>query len=299
MSSPNARQRVALSHGDVALDLAPEVGGGIAAFTWRGRNVMRPASGAALAADDPLGLSSFPLVPFAGRVTDGRFTVDGREVRLSPNLPGEPHAIHGQGWRRPWGVASSTDDTARLTLSHPAGEWPWAYAAEQVFTLVDDGLDHTLSVVNQGDAPMPAGLGQHPYFPRGPHTRLTAEVDGVIAFDAEAGRFRRLAPPPDWDWREGRIVRPFVDNAFTGFGGRARIDQPHLGLSVTLSSEPSAAHLVVYAPESGDFTCVEPLTHAVGALDRGDGGLRGGMRLLAPGEAMTLTVRYRLAEVSA
>ncbi len=294
-----ASPTVRLSREALALELAPGVGGGIAAFRWRGRNVMRPATAAALAGGDPLGLASFPLVPFAGRVTDGRFTFAGREVRLTANLPGEPHAIHGQGWRRPWDVADRSEHAARLTFSHPAGEWPWAYAAEQVFTLVDDGLDQTLSVVNQGDAPMPAGLGQHPYFPRGPETRLTADVDGVIAFDAEAGRFRRLAPPPDWDWREGRIVRPFVDNAFTGFGGRARIDQPLLGLSVTLSSEPSAAHLVVYAPESGDFTCVEPLTHAVGALDRGDGGLRGGMRLLAPGEAMTLTVRYRLAEVSA
>ena len=46
--------------------------------------------------------ASFPLVPFVNRIRGGRFTFRGREVRLAPNMAGDPSPLHGQGWLNPW-----------------------------------------------------------------------------------------------------------------------------------------------------------------------------------------------------
>src|SRR5690606_38666718 len=120
---------------DYELVLAPQVGGGIAAFRFRGEDVMRPASDEALEARDPLGLSSFPLVPFSNRIAQGRFRFGGRAVELPPNFGDHPHAIHGQGWQNPWEVAEAGEASARLIYDHPADAWPWAYRATQRFQL--------------------------------------------------------------------------------------------------------------------------------------------------------------------
>src|SRR5205085_895702 len=143
-------------------------------------DIFRPATAQSLAATDPLGLGSFPLVPFAGRIAEGQFDFAGRQIRLPPNLAGETDAIHGQGWRNPWQVAGHETSTAALVFDHPAGAWPWDYRAEQTFTLRPNALIQRLSVTNTSREPMPAGLGVHPYFPRDHETRLQAEVTGVV-----------------------------------------------------------------------------------------------------------------------
>ena len=48
---------------------------------------------------------------------------------------------------------------------------------------------------NESDAPMPAGLGWHPYFLRTPHTTLTASVERIWLTDAEMLP-TELAPSP-------------------------------------------------------------------------------------------------------
>ena len=74
--------------------------------------------------------------------------------------------------------------TARLEYRHPAGAWPWAYHATQRFTLTPSGLTVELSLSNQSAAPMPAGLGWHPYFPRTPRVTITADVRAMLLTDA-------------------------------------------------------------------------------------------------------------------
>ena len=77
------------------------------------------------------------MVPFAGRIRDGRFTFAGRVHQLPRNLP--PHAIHGTVFDRPWRVAvdrrgqGDADDRSRSRLAvrrpgHPvdlrSAGWP-------------------------------------------------------------------------------------------------------------------------------------------------------------------------------
>ena len=94
-----------------------------------------------------------------------------QQYLLDRNFGDHPHAIHGVGWQRVWTVAAVGSTRATLTLRHDAvGEqarsWPFAFAAEQRFTLTPDALLVELAVRNLHPSPAPAGLGLHPYFPR-------------------------------------------------------------------------------------------------------------------------------------
>jgi galactose mutarotase-like enzyme len=48
--------------------LAPEVGGAIAAYEWRGEPVLRTTSEEALRTGDVRRFSSYPLLPFSNRI---------------------------------------------------------------------------------------------------------------------------------------------------------------------------------------------------------------------------------------
>ncbi|MCA1654218.1 MAG: aldose 1-epimerase, partial [Sphingomonadales bacterium] len=128
---------LSLSTGDLAIDLAPEVGGSIARFRIGSQQLMRPAMEGSSDAGD---MAYFPLVPFSNRIRGGRFECDGRTVTLSPNLPGDPSPLHGQGWRNAWRVEDADERHAAIAFIHEPGEWPWRYEARQRFDLDEDGL---------------------------------------------------------------------------------------------------------------------------------------------------------------
>ena len=281
---------VNLRAGETTLDLAPTIGGAIAAFRWRGVDLFRPATAAALGTGDILGMSSFPMAPFAGRIREGRFIADGREVRLPVNLVGETDAIHGHGWQAPWTVVEAAGDRAKLQFDHASAHWPWDYQAEQTFTLTDGALTQSLTVTNRSPRPMPAGLGLHPYFPRPPQTRLKARVADVFLAPDQPP----TAPPPSWNWTAGQAIEAYVDHQFTGWDGVARVDWPGKRLALRIAALTPTDHLVVYAPTGEDYVCVEPVSHQLDAVNRSAGGAAHGMVRLLEGDATRLTVRYEV-----
>src|SRR4051794_979967 len=157
---------VILRSGPLEVCIVPEVGGSVARFDWldgdRREPLFRPA-------DQPLrevlNAGCFPLVPFANRIRDGRFVCGAKEIRLAPNMAGDPSPLHGQGWLAPWSVVQRDDSAVALSFRHPAGEWPWTYEARQSLRLHAELLEIRLSCRNLSDDPMPCGLGLHPYYP--------------------------------------------------------------------------------------------------------------------------------------
>ena len=76
-----------------------------AAFEWTEGDSPRPILRECNSPlENVLEASSFPLVPYVNRIRGGRFTFRGREVRLAPNMAGDPSPLHGQGWLDPWQV---------------------------------------------------------------------------------------------------------------------------------------------------------------------------------------------------
>lgn len=282
-----------IERGDWALNLRPELGASITSLTWRGRDVLRPSPGDL---DSPLAAASFPLAPYANRIDGGAFAFAGRTVRL-PATPGfAPHALHGVGWRARWNVLRVHGGTVDLVLAAQAGaEWPWAWTASHRLSLSEDGLEMSLSLANEDAAPMPAGLGLHPYFAVEPETRLQLSAPKVWLTDAREIP-ERLADAADLvDWSEGAAVveAPFVDHAYADWDGRATL--LHEGWRVDLTASPNARWAQIYAPRGERFVCVEPVTHRPDAHNaRSDED--SGLTELAPGGALTLTARITASE---
>lgn len=288
---------IALTAGDWRATLAPEQGGAVLSLDWRGRPVFRSTPEGAT---DILETACFPLVPYANRIADGRFVFEGREVRLQTLERFAPHALHGDGWLLPWTVESQTTNRVEMTLEWfpkadaDAQGWPWPWRASQTAELSDQGLTITLSVINTGDAVMPAGLGLHPYFHRYADSQLTLSAEGVWTTDAREIP-ERLAPVQNIaDWSNGLALAgaPFVDHAYVGWTGEAIMDGGDR--RVVMAADAPARWTQVYAPMGVDFFCVEPVTHRPDALNAPADEPTGTTRL-APGQTLSLAMRIGAA----
>jgi aldose 1-epimerase len=180
----DAETIVTLRMSNLEVRLSPSIGGAIEAFEFVGdarpRAILRESH---TRLEKVLDAACFPLVPYVNRIRGGRFRFRGREIRLAPNMAGDPSPLHGQGWLNPWSVDECRDRRAVLSYRHAAGEWPWDYDARQEFALDEHGLTATLTCRNASQDPMPCGLGFHPYFPCGPQTRLDTDVRAAWTVD--------------------------------------------------------------------------------------------------------------------
>lgn len=274
------------------LALRPSLGGAIARFEHRdgGRSaaILRELSSGSR---NPLEAANFPLVPFVNRVRGGRFNFRGREVRLSPNMAGDPSPLHGQGWTNGWQVESAGEAEALLRFVHEPEEWPWRYEASQHFRLDPEGLSLRLDCRNLSDEPMPCGLGQHPYFNCGPQTRIDTGVTHAWTIDKDVLPVDKVRAIGRFDLSDRAVCGQGLDHGFAGWNGRAGLTDPDWPFDLELSS-PTAGFFQLYSPEQGGIFVAEPVTHANAALNAPEEEWEElGLRVLGPGESMSLEMR--------
>lgn len=291
---------IELTAGPLRLKLSPEIGGSIAGFEWHDGDKSWPIL---RHCPDPLeqvlDAASFPLVPYVNRIRYGRFTFRGREVHLQPNMAGDPNPLHGQGWLNAWTVEEAEESSTTLAYRHEAGEWPWAYEARQLFNLDEGGLSLDISCRNVSNEPMPCGLGVHPYFPCSGSTTLDTGVEVVWTIDDKVLPVARVPATGRYDLRDRRICGQDLDNGFGGWDGRATIADPSHPFTVQITSS-DARFFQLYSPATGGIFVAEPVTHANAALNEPEEQWPElGMRVLAPGEAMNLSMRLAVIPQSA
>jgi aldose 1-epimerase len=286
---------VKLAAGNLSLSLNPSLGGSICGFDWTGNERSAPLLRRCNSrSENVLEASSFPLVPFVNRVRGGTFTFRGREVRLAPNLPGDPSPLHGQGWLGLWDVERAGAGEAALSFHHKAGEWPWDYDARQEFALDQSGLSVRLTCRNSSDEPMPCGLGQHPYFECGPETRIDTEVSHAWTIDERVLPIEMVPAEGRFDLSDRRVCGQNLDHGFGGWSGEARLSDPDWPCEIRLTS-PEARFFQIYSPTTGGFFVAEPVTHANAALNAPENEWPAlGLRVLEPGEAMSLDMRLEV-----
>jgi galactose mutarotase-like enzyme len=244
-----------------------EHGGRLASFEVDGRELLVTEG------LGPISWGSFPMVPYAGRVRNGRFEFQGRRWDLPMLLP--PHAIHGTVIDRSW---DALDDRTITTTLGPA--WPFAGRAIQRFELEPGRLTCRLEL--HADEPMPASLGWHPWFRRRPPTGAYGTPPGPepgeleLELDARA-MFRRdddgittrdlVVPPPPGPW----------DDCFTDLRRPPVLRWPGF-LELTIDSDCPA--WVVYTVPT-EALCVEPQTAPPDALNAGPDLVEPGQPLVA------------------
>ena len=137
-------------------------GGRIASFEVDGSEML------VTAARSSYDWGMYPMVPYAGRVRDARFTFMGNTYQLPPVTNG--HALHGTVMHHEWTIEQHSDNS--LTMSTSLGEhWPFAGSCTHTITVLSDRLRCELSL--RADEQMPIQLGWHPWF-RTPRSAVTS-----------------------------------------------------------------------------------------------------------------------------
>ena len=286
---------VTLTAGSLELELAPAIGGAIARFdhvAGGGRTpVLRPSPEPL---ESVLDAASFPLVPFVNRIRGGSFDFRGRQVRLAPNMAGDPSPLHGHGWLRPWRAEQSSASEAELAFEHEAGEWPWAYESRQHFALDAGGLATRITCRNTSDEPMPCGLGIHPYFNCGAGTRIETGVEHVWTVDQYVLPVDKVPATGRYDISDAPVCGRDLDNGYDGWSGTALFSDPAWPFDVALTSA-GTRFFQLYSPTAGGIFVAEPVTHANDALSSPEEQWPGlGIRILEPGETTSLHARLEV-----
>ena len=265
-----------LRAGALRLALRADLGGCVAGLWHHHTPVLRSTEPAEL---ERARLSaSYPLVPYSNRLGQRRFRWLGHDYTTQPNFDeGNPHSLHGVGWMRPWSLHSHSALDAVLRYRHaPDAHWPFAFEAEQFFTLTPQALRVQMQFTNLAAQAQPAGLGWHPYFTKRARSRLHIELSDRWESDATTQLPTRRVPQPGID---GDVAHMNFDHCFEGWRGPARIRDEKFSLQLS-SSLP---YLVVFTPQDRDYFCVEPVSHVSNAIHMADPAAHG-LVSVPPGE---------------
>lgn len=288
-----------LSAGDLTAELAPGIGGSLTAFRMHGPkrviDLMRPLSGAARQRRDSADAAMFPMLPYANRIAGNRFEFDGHPYEFAPNAEGQRFNLHGTGWTSAWEAAASYHDSLELTLKRCVPGEPYAYSARQRFTLTSNHLRVEIGITNLGRRTMPFGFGLHPWWQRNSDVMLKFRAVYFWLESPDHLATDRISIPPELDFSQGRpLPTTWRNNCYSGWEGMAEILFPKLGMGLRIEADPIYGHLVLYCdPDRSDF-CVEPQTHAIGALNRCDRNEKDGLglRALTPQESLVGAVTF-------
>ncbi len=270
----------------------PTKGASVTDYTLSdGRQVFRTP-----AAEDPFSVASLPMVPWCNRIAGGVTTPHGFHV-IPPNVPGQECPLHGSGFQAEWMVEHQSTDRVVTSLRSNA-PMPFDYKATQEIILKGAALTIKLCVTHMGEAPLPYGLGLHPWFPRSPSTTLQARslyYQGVDDSMLPTGDVP-IDERPEWNFSGGSVLPSgLIDTCFGGWDGQAVLSWPDRGLALTVETGPLASWYQVYspAPDCG-FFCFEPVSHPIDAHNTPGSP---GLSVLQQGQTTALTVTFRPADL--
>lgn len=236
------------------------------------------------------------MVPWAGRIEDGTWHLDGVEQQLAITEPPFHNATHGLLRYSPYTLVEQSESAVTLAATiFPNLGFPFRIDTTVRYELTGDGLEVTHEAVNASAKAAPWACGTHPYLAVGdtPAEQLTLTVPAGSCFDTDdrwipVGE-REVAA--EEDLRAGRRLADLDLN--TGYGQLQReaglavstlLDES--GRGVALWQDDAFDYSVVFTPRDfpkGDgvrhAAAVEPMSAPANAFNSGQG-----LVWLEPGE---------------
>ena len=243
-------QRITLTNGLVSVVVDPKAGGRIAQITYADTELLM-SDGDTNAAGNTLGWGCYPMVPFAGRLRNGKFEWSGKQWLTKKNHG--PHAIHGTTVARAWDVVSADNNAVQLqiALDDGTGElWPFGGVCTHTIRIKENtGSEQTyrhtevsFTLRIHGATPgSPLQLGWHPWFVKPTQHEFSFAHMYVRDSEGIAVPSRVSLMPPPWDdCFTGALTNPIM----------------HFG-DVDVELRSNLSHWVIF-DELRHATCVEP-----------------------------------------
>jgi galactose mutarotase-like enzyme len=246
---------------------------------------------------------ALPLLhPWANRLRSWQFRLGEQDVVLDPESPithrdaATGTAIHGLlAASRHWTVTDA--DRSTLTAELDFGRVPEYIAAfplphrvRYTATVAGTTLSVTFSVIATGDVNVPISFGFHPYLTLPGSDRRGWQVEIPVAKQAMIDE-RMLPTGETVSLAPGELDGPLGERTFDTSYPELYGEQPAFVVAderrrLALTHVSGYPVTQVYAPDSSQFICYEPMTAPVDALISGDG-----LRWILPGEQFEATFR--------
>jgi len=231
------------------------------------------------------------LIPFPGRVNDGRYTFEGKDYQLPLNWG--KHAIHGFLFNQSLKIVNEeiADDHVSVELEYLHGGtnigYPFKFKTQLVYSLTNkSGFTLRTIITNLNNTAIPVGHGWHPYFkPFGKvdDLQITLPSRQRIEFDNEGIPTGKIIIEKSSSFRIGKkplskgyVLPPEEGKAVT------KISIPKINLTMGLWQETGKIkynYMYAYMPDSRDSISIEPYSCIPDAFNN-----KIGLVILQPGQ---------------
>lgn len=283
-----------LRRGD-ALAVVTELAAGLRLYSRGGTQLTESYGDAEISP----GAAGITLAPWANRVEDGVWHLNGRKQQLDITEVSRNNASHGLLRNSSYELVDETEFSVTLEAAvFPQHGYPFLLRHRVRYELAGDlGLVVRQQLINDSQEPAPFVLGAHPYLRMGevPSEELTLTVHAGTRLVTDERLIPRRTEPVggDFDLRAGRTVGDLdLDSAYTDLEFDAGIARHTLsapdGRSVSLWQDENCGYVHVFVssqfPGRIKAVAIEPVTGPANAFNTGDG-----LRWLDPGEQFAMT----------
>ncbi len=242
------------------------------------------------------------LIPFPGRVRDGKYTFENKPYQMPQNDKESPGAIHGFVRHQQWDIEARSDAAVTFATfvndkDHPG--YPFVLHVRVTYTLQVGGMMCQFEITNAGQEDAPVAAGFHPYLAVGSEhidaDTLTLPFEDTLEFAnlLPTGRILPVENTP-FDFRETRVIGDTVFNTCylnprrdedgllrvrLGNANNAGIVGAKRGRGVIVWMDKAFDYVVVYSGDPLPDThrrralAIEPMTCGTDAFNRPDWGL--------------------------
>jgi aldose 1-epimerase len=300
--SPGPDTELTLTRGDLRLVVSP-YGASLRGLSRAAGSTVEQIVTGYSGAKNKVGGQGDVLIPFPGRVTEGRYTFEGREHQMVKNDKETPSAIHGFLRTVIWEQQALSDEAVTFATAldadvHPG--YPFSLQAQVTYQLTKTGLRCEFHLQNSGPGDAPVAAGFHPYFTVGSDLidsdMLHVPFESTLEFEnlIPTGNVLPVAGTP-LDFRKPQTIGGTVFNTCYLHPLRdadglllIRLGDPETGQAITVSLDKAFDYVVLYSgdplPESHRrrALAIEPMTCGSDAFNHPEWGLVA----LGPGEAL-------------
>lgn len=244
------------------------------------------------------------LAPWANRLDSDGYWANGKryllnpdavEIRRDPNgLPIHGLLLFADAWRveRMHSDQDSAEVTSVLEFwKHPEwmSQFPFAHSIKMTHRLYGGALEVRTAIENHAGDPMPLVIGFHPWYqiPDAPRDRWKIHLPVREHYTLSP----KLIPtgetkPVDFPDPTPLAGRQF-DDVFGGVDPNGEFALEADGRKVSVRFGPKFPIAIVYAPQSRDVVCFEPMTGLTNGFNLAHQGIFKALQSIPPGEGWT------------